>query len=136
MAAGVAVDPFVQQLGVSQDTGQRIVDLMCQHGSHLADGGHFLGVQGMLVGALELASLLLDTLLESMSPGKILLARSLQLAAHAVERAGEFANLVVRLNVDLIAKVAGRKALGSSLERLHRLANDSPDKEPTENSDQ
>ena len=79
----LAIGPFPHQLGISQDAGQRVVDLVRQHRGHLPDRGHLLGVQSMLVGALEFACFMLHTLFQGVGPGDILVMLCLQLAAHA-----------------------------------------------------
>ena len=109
---------------------------MRQHGRHLADRGHLLGVQRVLVGALEFPRLLLDALFEGVGPGHVLVVLRLQLAAHAVEGAGEFADFVVGLHFNLIAQVARSQAFGAAFERLDRASNDLPDKEPAQQRDQ
>ena len=74
------IQTFPQQLRVSEDARQRIVDLMRQHGRHLADGRHLLRVQRVLVGALQFAGLLLDPLFERMSPGNVFCVLGFELA--------------------------------------------------------
>ena len=91
--AGVVLDPALHQLGVGQDAGQRIVDLVRDHGGHLADGRHLLHVQHVLMRLLQLARLLFDAVLQGMRPGRDLGLRHLQPTAHVVERLGQLTRL-------------------------------------------
>jgi len=107
-----------------------------QHRRHLADGRHLLRVQRMFMGPSQLASLLLDTLFEGMSPGNVFRVLGFQLTAHVVEGARQVANLVFRLDRDLVAEIAGLQAISAAFQRLHRPSHYSPDEKPAENGDQ
>ena len=109
---------------------------MRQHRSHLADGGHLLGMQRMLVGALEFARLLLDPLFKSMSPGDVLVVLRVQPEAHVIEGGGEVTDFVVGVHFNLIAEIARGQAFSAAFQRFYRPAYDLPHEEPAQERDQ
>ena len=82
----IVLDPALHHARVGQDAGERVVDLVGDDSGHLADGGHLLHLQHVLVRLLEFAGLLLDAVFQGAGPGGDLGLRQLQAAAHVVER--------------------------------------------------
>ena len=80
--------------------------------------------------------LLLDAFFEGTRPRRVLVVLGLQLAAHGIEGAGEFADFVVRPHFDLISQIPCREAFGTAFQGLHRMAHHLPDEEPTQQRDQ
>jgi len=118
--------PLPNQLGIRENPGERIVHLVRYHGRHLADGRHSLRVQQMIVGAIEFPRLLLDAIFQRLGPGNDFFVRGAQLQAHFVEGMRQVAHFVMRLHLDLVAKIPLGKMFGAVLERLDGLAAHSP----------
>ena len=91
-------------LRICQNSRERIVDLVRDHRGHLADGGHLLDVQHVLMRLLQLARLLFDAFFQGAGPGGNFSLRHLQAVAHLVEGMRQLAHFVMRVNRDLIAQ--------------------------------
>ena len=93
-------------MGVDQDRGQGIVDLVGDAGGHLAERGQLFRHDELVLGLAQLPRALLDPPLQGPAPlGQVLVGQA-ELVGHAVERPGQLADLVPALELDPVA--AGR----------------------------
>ena len=111
----IVLDPALHYPRVGQDAGERIVDLVRDHSGHLADGGHLLHLQHVLVGLRQLACLFVDPLFESAGPCRNFGLRQLQSAAHLIERLRQVANFIIRVHWNVEAEFAFGDPLGARL---------------------
>src|SRR5579864_4975677 len=80
-----ALHPTLEQLCVSQYAREWIIDLVRDHGGHLADRRHLLDLEYVGVRALQFPCLFVDPVLERLGPRNNLFIRCPQLQAHAIE---------------------------------------------------
>src|SRR3954464_8744046 len=125
----------MQQLGIGENARERIVDLMGEHGSHLADRRHLFRMQGVLVSTFQFARLLFHALLQSSCPRNVFGMFRFELIAHGVEGVRQFSNFIFRLYVNLMPKIPRREPLSALFESLYRTPYNLPNEEPAQQRD-
>src|SRR5262249_30431041 len=65
----VTLEPLFEQLRVGENSRQGIVDLMRDNGGQLADRRHLFNVQNVIVSALQLTRLFVDSIFQRLGPG-------------------------------------------------------------------
>src|SRR5512133_2267401 len=73
LAFNTTFEPAANELGVSEDPRERVVDLVGHDGSHFPDGDHALGLKHLFVRAAELTSLFFNSFFQGPCPGGDLL---------------------------------------------------------------
>jgi len=108
-------------MGVDQDRGQGVVDLVGDPGGHLAQGTQLLGLEQVILHLPQLLGPLLHPLLQRLSPLDEVLVGQLEVFGHLVEGVGQLADFVPEADPDLMVEVSlGDPVGGQDMRRRDR----------------